>query len=139
MILPQNKVFCDASFFYASLVPDDTNYDRAEDLLEYCKENVVALYTTWDIISETVTLLRYRASFKTALEFLDEIKPALYIVHYDDSVRTSAEDVFRKLSRDKKISLCDAVSFVVISHVLDNIPCLSFDRDFKTLGLTVYP
>jgi predicted nucleic acid-binding protein len=102
-------------------------------------DNVAALYTTWDIISETVTLLRYRASFKTALEFLDEIKPALYIVHYDDSVRTSAEDVFRKLSRDKKMSLCDAVSFVVISHVLDNIPCLSFDRDFKTLGLTVYP
>ncbi|MFA4917718.1 MAG: PIN domain-containing protein [Thermodesulfovibrionales bacterium] len=139
MILPQNKVFCDTSFFYASLVPDDTNYDRAEDLLEYCKENAVVLYTTWDIISETVTLLRYRSSFKTALEFLDEIKPALYIVHYDDSVRTSAEDVFRKLSRDKKISLCDAVSFVVITHVLDNIPCLSFDRDFKTLGLTVYP
>jgi predicted nucleic acid-binding protein len=139
MILPQHKVFCDTSFFYASLVPDDANYDRAEDLLEYCRENAVVLYTTWDIISETVTLLRYRASFKTALEFLDEIKPVLYIVHYDGSVRTSAEDVFRKLSRDKKISFCDAVSFVVISHVLENIPCLSFDSDFKTLGLTVYP
>ena len=139
MILPQNRVFCDTSFFYASLVPDDANYDRAEDLLKHCKENAVVLYTTWDIISETVTLLRYRASFKTALEFLDEIKPALYIVHYDDSVRISAEDVFRKLSRDKKISFCDAVSFVVITHVLDNIPCFSFDRDFKTLGLTVYP
>jgi predicted nucleic acid-binding protein len=120
-------------------VPDDASYDRAEDLLEYCKENAIVLYTTWDIISETVTLLRYRAGFKTALEFLDEIKPVLYIVHYDDSVRISAEDVFRKLSGDKKISLCDAVSFVVITHVLDNIPCFSFDRDFKTLGLTVYP
>jgi len=139
MILPQNKVFCDTSFFYASLAPDDANYDRAEGLLEYCRENAVVLYTTWDIISETVTLLRYRASFKTALEFLDEIKPVLYIVHYDDSVRTSAEEVFRKLSKDKKISLCDAVSFVVVVHMLDNIPCFSFDRDFKTLGLTVYP
>jgi len=139
MILHKNKVFCDTSFFYASLVPDDANYDRAEDLLEYCRENAVVLYTTWDIISETTTLLRYRASFKTALEFLDKIKPVLYIVHYDDSVRTSAEEVFRKLSKDKKISLCDAVSFVVVVHMLDNIPCFSFDRDFKTLGLTVYP
>ena len=139
MILHKNKVFCDTSFFYASLAPDDANYDRAEGLLEYCRENAVVLYTTWDIISETVTLLRYRASFKTALEFLDEIKPVLYIVHYDDSVRTSAEEVFRKLSKDKKISLCDAVSFVVVVHMLDNIPCFSFDRDFKSLGLTVYP
>ena len=139
MILHQNKAFCDASFFYASLVPHDANYDRAEDLLEYCRENAVVLYTTWDIISETATLLRYRASFKIALEFLDEIKPVLYMVHYDDSVRTSAEDVFKKLSKDKKISFCDAVSFVVITHILDNIPCFSFDRDFKALGLTVYP
>jgi predicted nucleic acid-binding protein len=139
VILHQKKAFCDTSFFYASLVPDDANYDRAEDLLEYCRGNAVVLYTTWDIISETATLLRYRASFKTALEFLDEIKPVLYIVRYDDSVKTSAEDVFKKLSRDKKISFCDAVSFVVITHMLDNIPCFSFDRDFKTLGLTVYP
>jgi hypothetical protein len=28
---------------------------------------------------------------------------------------------------------------VVITHVLDNIPCLTFDRDFRSLGLTAYP
>lgn len=139
MILPQNRVFCDTSFFFSSLYPDDSNYEKAVELLKYCKEHKLMLYTTWDIISETVTLLRYRASYKTALDFLGKIKPVLYIVHYDDSVRTSAEEVFKKLSKDKKISFCDAVSFVVITHILDNIPCFSFDRDFKTLGLTVYP
>jgi len=139
MILPQNKVFCDTSFFFASLSPDDSNYDRSEDLLEHCRNNAVVLYTTWDVISETVTLLRYRANYEAAVTFLNEIKPSLTIIAYDDSVRTAAEDVFKKLSKDKKISLCDAVSYVVITNILDNIPCFSFDRDFKALGLTVYP
>ncbi len=139
MILPQNKAFCDTSFLFASLSPEDSNYDRAGELLEHCKNNSVVLYTTWDVISETITLLRYRASYRLAVEFLDSVKPSLSIIAYDESVRIAAEEIFRKLSKDKKISFCDAVSFVVITHVLDNIPCFSFDRDFKTLGLTVYP
>ncbi len=139
MILPQNKVFCDTSFFYASLAPDDSNYYRAGEILEHCKNNSVTLYTTWDIISETVTLLRYRASYNLAVEFIKNIKPSLFIVNYDDSARRAAEEIFTKLSKDKRISFCDAVSYVVITHMLDNIPCFTFDHDFKTLGLTVYP
>jgi predicted nucleic acid-binding protein len=95
--------------------------------------------TTWDIISETVTLLRYRASYNIAVKFLDDVKPTLFIVLYDDSVRIVAEKVFKKLSRDKRLSFCDAISFVVITHLLDNIPCFTFDKDFRSLGLTVYP
>lgn len=139
MNLPQKKVFCDTSFFFASLFPDDTNYEKAVELLEYCRENAVVLCTTWDIASETVTLLRYRASYRVAVDFLDKIKPSLLVVPYDDSVRAAAEKVFKKLSKDKRISLCDAISYVVITHLLDNMPCFSFDRDFRSFGLTVYP
>jgi predicted nucleic acid-binding protein len=138
-MFPDRKAFCDTSFFFASLCPEDSNFERAGELLDFCSDNTVTLYTTWDIISETVTLLRYRANFKIAVEFLDTVMPSLHIVHYDDSVRTAAAEVFKKLSKDKKLSLCDAVSYVVISHMLDNIPCLTFDKDFRTLGLTVYP
>ena len=139
MNLPQNKVFCDTSFFFASLCPDDSNFEKAGELLEYCANNTVTQYTTWDIISETVTLLRYRADYKTAVEFLDMVKPALSIIKYEDSIRSAAEEVFKKLSKDKRLSFCDATSYVVVTHILDNIPCLTFDKDFRTLGLTVYP
>jgi predicted nucleic acid-binding protein len=67
------------------------------------------------------------------------IKPALAIVRYDDSVRSAAEEIFKKLSKDKKLSYCDALSFVIITGLLDTIPCLTFDRDFRSLGLMVYP
>jgi predicted nucleic acid-binding protein len=139
MNLPQNRAFCDTSFFFASLCLHDTNYGRAGDLLADCQENMITLHTTWDIISETVTLLRYRADYKTAFQFLDVIKPSLSIVRYDDSVRSAAEEVFKKFSKDKKISFCGALSFVIITDLLDDMPCLTFDRDFRSLGLMVYP
>lgn len=139
MNFPQNKVFCDTSFFFASLFPDDSNYEKAVEILQYCSKHKITLCSTWDIISETVTLLRYRAGYTVAVAFLEKIKPSLFIVPYDDSVRTVAEKVFRKLSKDKRLSFCATVSYVLITHMLNNIPCLSFDRDFKSLGLTVYP
>jgi predicted nucleic acid-binding protein len=136
---PRGRAFCDTSFFFASLYPGDTNYNRAGDILAECLERSVTLHTTWDVVSETVTLLRYRASYKTAVQFLDVIKPTLAIVRYDDSVRSSAEEVFKKLSKDKKLSYCDALSFVIITELLDDMSCVTFDNDFRSLGLTVYP
>lgn len=61
----------------------------------------MALWSTWDVLSETATLLAYRLAPRAAVGFLD------------------------------------AVSFVVVTTLLDNAPCLSFDRDFQALGLTV--
>jgi predicted nucleic acid-binding protein len=136
---PRNKAFCDTSFFFASLWPEDSNYGKAGEVLTFCNENAVMLHTTWDVISETVTLLRYRASYRTAVQFIDGIKPTLAVVRYDDSIRSAAEEVFKKLSRDKRLSFCDALSYVLVTHVLDGMPCLSFDGDFRNLGLTVYP
>ena len=67
----------------------------------------------------------------------DELKPSLAIITYDDSVREEAEKVFRILIRDKKVSFCDAISFVVAKAILNDIACLSFDDDFSRLGLTI--
>ncbi len=139
MNFPDRKAFCDTSFFFASLVAEDANYERAGDILIYCKENALTLCTTWDVISETVTLLRYRANYRLAVQFLDAVKPSLLIVRYDDSVRQAAEKVFVKLGRDKRLSYCDAVSYVVVTGILRGVPSLSSDKDFRGLGLTVYP
>ena len=131
------RVFCDTSFFYASLDPRDVNHQRARSLLEEAMTDNVVFYCTWDIVSETVTLLRYRCSLERALQFLDHVKPSLHLVPYDGSVQKLAEEVFRRFGRDKKLSLCDALSFVVVTARLNHMPCLSFDDDFRQLGLTV--
>jgi predicted nucleic acid-binding protein len=133
------RVFCDTSFFYACLDPKDENHEQAGELVTEAVASRTAFWTTWDIIGETVTLLRYRAGFAAALTFLDEVKPTLRIVTYGDRVRVEAEDVFRRFGRDHRLSLCDAVSFVVITGLLRNIVSLAFDGDFRALGLPVIP
>ena len=64
---------------------------------------------TWDIASETVTLLRYRAGFRPALIFLEEIKPNLEIVEYGQQVRDEAEQIFRRRGSSRRLSFCDVV------------------------------
>ncbi|HEX9899848.1 MAG TPA: PIN domain-containing protein [Candidatus Methylomirabilis sp.] len=131
------RLFCDTSFFYSSLDARDTFHERAKVLAMEAAEGQTILSSTWDVISETVTLLRYRRNYQLAIRFLDEFKPTLDIVVYGQNVYAAAEQLFRRYGAERRLSFCDAISFVVITTMLDNIPCLSFDQDFRALGLTV--
>lgn len=134
MALP-SRLFCDTSFFYACFDRRDVNHQSAAELSENAAVSGSRLYVTWDIISETLTLLRYRRTHREALTFLTEIKPHLHIVNYGDAMRTEAEQIFRRYSRDHRLSFCDAISFVVVTTLLDNVPSVAFDRDFRALAL----
>ena len=136
---PPALVFCDTSFFYACLDPNDVNHMRARLLVEESASSGTTWCTTWDIVSETVTLLRYRRHFRAALAFLNDVKPGLQLVLYGDRVRDEAERMFRSYARDHRLSFCDAISFVVVTSLLDHVPCFTFDEDFRRLGLTVLP
>jgi predicted nucleic acid-binding protein len=133
------RVFCDTSFFHACLDPSDTHHLQADDLVRQATAARSALWTTWDVVSETVTLLRYRVSYASALSFVDELRPHLHLVEYGPEVRTSALDLFRRYGRDHRLSFCDAISFVVVTTLLERMPCMAFDEDFRRLGLTVLP
>ena len=136
-MIPSDRVFCDTGFLYASLARGDRHYDRAGNLLEQCRNQRVQMFSTCDVVSETITLLTYRFHPQAAVEFLDTMKPALALVPVTDAIRSQAEQVFRRHVKARRLSFCDAISFVVVTTLLDNIPCFSFDDDFKALGLTV--
>ena len=74
---------------------------------------------------------------RVSQKFRAEVKPTLTLVNYGDLVRAAAEEIFRRRGRQRRLSFCDAISFVVATSLLDNIPCFAFDRDFQALGLTV--
>ena len=135
-MLPR-RLFCDTSFFYACLASSDVNHLRASRLIEEAEASRSSFLTTWDIVSETTTLLRYRHSFDAAWTFLSEVKPTLRLVRYEDGARAEAEEIFHIYGKDHRLSFCDAVSYVVVTTLLDDMPCLAFDRDFCGLGLTV--
>ena len=90
MALPP-RLFYDTSFFQACFDPRDRNHQRAREIVGGAAAASATLCATWDTISETVTLLRYRRSFQAALEFLTEVKPRLQIVSYGDRARDGPE------------------------------------------------
>ncbi len=136
-MIPVDRLFCDTSFFYACLARGDRYYRRAGELLEQCRTQRMLMFSTWEVVSETLTLFTYRLHPQAAIEFLDTMKPVLSLVPVTGALLAEAEQVFRRQVRSRRLSFCDAISFVVATTVLDNIPCLSFDKDFRALGLTV--
>ena len=65
------------------------------------------------------------------------MKPSLRLLPVGEGVRREGEVIFRMYGRDRRLSFCDAISLVVVTTLLDNVPCLAFDEDFRRLGLTV--
>jgi predicted nucleic acid-binding protein len=131
------RICCDTSFFHACLDASDTHHPQAHELVTAATAASVGLSTTWDIVSETATLLRYRVGYTSALAFVDGLYPRLRVVEYGAEVRIKALDVFRRYGRERRLSLCDAISFVVVTTLLDRMPCFALDEDFRRLGLTI--
>lgn len=133
--IPTSLVFCDTSFFFAALDPTDVHHAAAQERLQACRNQEVVLATTWEVLGETLTLLRYRLTLQGATRFLDQVKPHLRLVPIDDSIREEALLVFR--NSPLRLSYCDALSCIVVRVLLDNTACLAFDEDFRHLGLRV--
>jgi len=131
------SLFCDTSFFYAALDARDRDHAAAKALADGVEQRQIPLITTWEVVVETITLLRYRYSYRGAVVFIDQILPGLNVFHIDSEIRAKALSAFRKLSREREISLCDVISYVVVSEYLGFVPCLVFDDDFRRMGLTV--
>ena len=139
MKLPYTAFYFDTSFLISLIYPKDLYHPLAKAFLNSVVGKNVMFYTTIDVISETVTTLRYtlKVGYYLADIFLKEIKPEL-IIYYPTRIEyEKVERTFIKYASDKKLSFCDLVSYIIVRNRLKNIPCLSFDDDFKTLGLTV--
>ena len=128
-------VYCDASFFVALFSKKDTKHQRALQLFKEIKENRIVLHTSWFVISEAMTVLLYQYGYPEALTFNQSID--LYRIYRStESQHHQAIALFNLFGKDRKISFVDALSHVLISGELKNMPALSFDKDFKALGLT---
>lgn len=130
------RAFADTSYFFALLNVRDPDHAAAIRIAQQIAIGHVEVFTTWDVVSETATLLRYRLTHSAAAKFLTRLVPDLTVLLPDEDDRIAAIQLFLR-KRDLKLSLCDALSYVVVSTRLEWAPCLSFDADFRAMGLTV--
>ena len=130
-----DEVYCDASFFVALFSKRDTKHKRALQLFKEIKGNRILIHTSSFIISEAMTVLLYQYGYSEALTFNQSID--LYsIYHSTESQHHQAIALFNLFGKDRKISFVDALSRILISGERKNMPALSFDKDFKALGIT---
>ena len=133
----KHRVFADTSYFFALLHPRDVHHGEAVEISEEIARERLTAYTTWEVVVKTVTLLRYRANFESARMYLLDVVPDMVLIHPLEAEREAAIQVFIRRSRDLKLSLCDAISYIIASARLQWALCLSFDADFAALGLTI--
>jgi len=130
-----DAVYCDASFFVALFSKKDVKHKRALELFKEIRENRIMIHTCWFIISEAMTVLLSQYGYSEAMTFNQSVD--LYkIFHSTESQHHQAIALFNLFGKDRKISFVDALSRVLISGELKNMPALSFDRDFSAMGLT---
>ncbi len=132
------RLFADTSFFYAALDPEDASHPTARKTVEWIAITNTRIVTTWEVIVETVTLLRNRYSYAAAIGFIQKTLPTVQLINITQSDREESLQLFKKLASDKELSLCDVISYLVVKKYLRHAPCLAFDDDFWTLGLTPF-
>ncbi|MBI4373512.1 MAG: type II toxin-antitoxin system VapC family toxin [Deltaproteobacteria bacterium] len=137
MRLSPSSVFADTSYYYACLDSRDRHHARTRELNLLISQQGLALVSSWEIVVETVTLLRNRHSFSAATIFIRHLLPHIEVIYLDEKSRARAIHLFEKFSRDKRLSLCDVISYLLVTEHLKGIPCLAFDDDFRQLGLNV--
>ena len=108
------SVFCDASFFVALFSKKDAEHKRALELFKEIKAEKISICTSWFIISEAIPVLLYKYGYTEARVFGESIH--LYqAVHSKESQHHQALPLFNLYGKDRAIS---------------------FDEDFRSLGLT---
>lgn len=130
-------IFVDTGAWYASVVPDDENFQAARQWLD---GNDQSLLTADYVIDETLTLLKVRGHAPLALE----LGEALFAAELADLVLVTEDDLhqawrtFRRFG-DKDWSFTDCTSKVVMER-LRLRQAFSFDQHFRQFGtVTVVP
>lgn len=126
--------FIDASFFIAFAIDTDPNHRKALANVSI-KENPV---TSEDVMKETLTVISQRKGKKFCIDFFDGISENIVILPVSSQRYQEGLKNFLDLQLQKDISLIDCISAAICKE-LKIKKILTFDRQFRSFGLTVIP
>ena len=137
-----DKAFIDTSIWLALTLSNERRHQEIVDLLSKLQQNHTTLFTSNDIIDETVTRLIYDSNWPVAKKFIDLFRNslnlhALTLFWTDEQSQTEAFDLLEKYS-DHKLSLTDATSIIHMKRFRIRT-ILTLDSDFAKIGLTTLP
>jgi uncharacterized protein len=125
-------IFVDTGFLFAFFSEGDVNHARVAEVFEEFKgRNLPEILVTTDhVVSETITLTRYRISHERAVfvgeRLYSEKMARIHRASFEE--QRAAFDYFKRHA-DKKYSTVDCLSFVVMES-LGIREALAVDEDF---------
>jgi predicted nucleic acid-binding protein len=131
-----NGIFVDTGAWYALVDSDDADHTTAAAFLA---ANTIPLITTNFVLSETITLIRYRIGHKAARSFGQKLKESSFarVVTVTTADEERAWEIFCKYS-DQDFSFVDCTSFAVIERMKLSA-AFAFDRHFSVMKFAVVP
>lgn len=133
-------VFLDTSGWFAALSPKESQHAPALAAYREWIEGGIPLVTTNLVVAEMQILLtRFRGSAES-VRFLDSLyqDPTHTVVFVDRTIERAAVDRWLRRSRDKQLSLADAVSFEVM-RLRRLRHALALDEHFALAGFERVP
>jgi len=128
-----SKTFLDTNVFVALRDEEDLTHSKAIILYDLVKSQKIKLYTSSDIIAETLTVMSKKVDKKSALEFLDWIEGRIGEIFIDENLHKETRKFFKSV-KSKNISFIDCSSVVAMKR--NKIKYIfSFDEDFKKMGV----
>lgn len=128
--------FCDSSFLIAYFADKDQYHAQALRIKDQLIQKPLKLISSWQVISETSTLLLYHYGYTTAFAFLKSLAAFELITPKEEHFQ-KATKLFEKYNQKLKVSFNDLL-VLILSQEQGNIPILSFDADFKKLKANVF-
>ncbi len=131
------KIFVDTSSFVSLEDNKDPNHNKAIALAHALFNQNAKLYTSSDIIGETLTVISRKLSKKASIIFYENyIKSGFTEIFIDSKLHEETREFFLKV-RSKNISFIDCSSVIAMKQQ-GITQIFSFDKDFTTLGVKLF-
>ncbi len=129
--------FVDTSGFVALYHRNDASHEQAKGIWASLRKRQTVLYTSRDVISETVTLVHRRTGHRQAVICGNDLwgSPVLDILRSDVRQDQEAWELFQKHS-DKDFSFVDCLSFVMMKELRIQL-AFTLDKHFVQAGFAM--
>lgn len=127
-------MFVDSSFLISFALSTDANHEKATKIFPPQQK---ATYTSEDVLKETLTIISQRKGKRFCIEFFDGITQDIIIPVTTERFQSGLQ-LFLNPKLQKDISLIDCITAVICKELRIK-KILTFDRHFRSLGLTVLP
>ena len=133
------RLFADTGAWCALYDRSDIHHARASAFLQELKSQKTQLITSDYVLDESLTLLRFRAGHKEAVDLGKWVlqSPLVKLINVDEKIWQAAWDVFVRYD-DKEFSFTDCTSFAIMRQ-LGLLNAFAFDHNFEQAGFVMLP